>query len=147
MKNFTRMAILALMIAVVMPSCKKYEEGPTLSLRSKTARLVNEWKIEKVLINAIDVSATYNEQYTGFVMNIKDNNTVVFTYTDNNNEPVTWEAQWDFNSDKTGLIITTNGIAVTHEILRLKNDELWLKQTYTVGSVSTITEIHYVTNE
>ncbi len=147
MKNLTRMALVALMIAVVMPSCKKYEEGPTLSLRSKTARLVNEWKIEKVLINAIDVSSVYTTQYTDFIMNIKDNNTVVYTYTDNNNQPITWEATWDFNSDKSGIIITTAGVGVSFEILRLKNDELWLKETYSVGGVSTITEIHYITNE
>lgn len=40
--------ILILAILIISISCKKYEEGPLLSLRTKKSRLCGEWEIEKI---------------------------------------------------------------------------------------------------
>lgn len=37
-----------------MCSCKKYEEGPSFSLKTVKARLSGEWQIEKYTVNGID---------------------------------------------------------------------------------------------
>ncbi|HTF80291.1 MAG TPA: hypothetical protein VL947_01145 [Cytophagales bacterium] len=41
-------------------SCKKYEDGPLLSLRSREARVANVWKVETVLKNGNDVTGDYD---------------------------------------------------------------------------------------
>lgn len=143
MKKFSGIILVALMVAMVLPSCKKYEEGPTLSFRSKTSRLVNEWKIEKYSVAAIDVTSQFQRENTDYVMNIKEDGTIVYSYTNNTGDPITFSATWEFNSDKTGVVITIGTVSVTNEILKLKKDELWLK--YTDATTSTIHEMHYVT--
>lgn len=145
MKKLSGILIFALILALVLPSCGKYEEGPSISLRSKTSRIVNEWVVEKYYENAVDVTLAYTTFMPGLVMNIKENGEVVTTYNDQTGGPVTWGSTWAFNSDKSGIVITTGGVAVASDIIRLKNDELWLKQTYTVGGVSTIKETHFIT--
>jgi len=145
MKKLSGIILVAIAFAMVLPSCGKYEEGPALSLRSKTARLVNEWKVDQYFIAAVDVTAQYQLQNTDLVMNIKENGEIVNTYTNNTGDPVTYSSTWEFTSDKSGIIITTAGTSRTHDILRLKNDELWLKTTYSDQALSTIHEMHLIT--
>ena len=47
MKNINPILAVAVLGSSVLSlqSCKKYEDGPLLSLRSKTARLTGEWEI------------------------------------------------------------------------------------------------------
>ena len=48
MKNISTKLIL-IVCCLLLLSCKKYyQEGPTLSLRTKKARVVNKWKIDKM---------------------------------------------------------------------------------------------------
>jgi hypothetical protein len=137
MKKLSVLLIFALAIAFILPSCK-YEEGPSVSFRSKTSRLVNQWKIDKVLINGYDVTTDYKETFTDYVRDIQDNGDAVTTYTNSGDSTVTYTEQWEFNGDKTGVVFTYNG---AFDILMLKNDELWLKQTLGMS----ISEFHYST--
>jgi hypothetical protein len=142
MKKLSVLLIFALAIAFILPSCK-YEEGPSVSFRSKTSRLVNKWKIEKVLINGYDVTVDYKETLTDLVLDIQDNGDAATTYVNSGDSTVTYTEQWEFNSDKTGVVFSING---AFDILMLKNDEIWLKQTLTVGIITSTKEFHYVTN-
>ncbi len=146
MKKLSGILLFALALALVLPSCGKYEEGPSLSCRSKKARLVNEWKIDKYYENAIDITATFTSYEPNLLMNIKEDGTIVNTYSDPSGVPVSWASTWEFNSDKSGVVITTGGVSSTFDILRLKNDELWLKQSISTLGITTIKEIHYITN-
>ena len=47
MKTIRFFSLSLLVLAFVMGSCSKYEEGPILSLRTKKARLAGVWEIEK----------------------------------------------------------------------------------------------------
>jgi hypothetical protein len=42
------MLVAAVVIMLNFNSCSTYDEGPSFSLRTKTARLTGEWKIDKV---------------------------------------------------------------------------------------------------
>lgn len=42
-------------------SCKKYEDGPLISLRSPLSRLLGKWEVESVSINGDDITAIYND--------------------------------------------------------------------------------------
>ncbi len=113
--------------------CKKYEEGPTISLRSKKARVVNEWKVVKIFENGKEQDMDdmklwydFNDDWTGrtyisFTINGQE-------YSGENN------FDWEFNDDKTKILIKTkdaNGNTQTDEavILKLYEKEMWLKET------------------
>ncbi|MFO0322762.1 MAG: hypothetical protein ACK504_10085 [Bacteroidota bacterium] len=62
--------VLAVLFAVVIPvvqGCKKYEDGPTFSLRSRKERVSNTWKVENYKINGTDFTSlvsSYTEVFT-----------------------------------------------------------------------------------
>ena len=150
------LVLVMLVSSLTFQSCSKYEEGPSISLRSKKARLVNKWKIDKMYKNGTEYTPTTEEQgiYSSMTFEFKDDNTFVqhvkitnsmggITYT------VVKDAifDWDFNSDKTKVLFSNgrqkttksyNGQSTTNEgamenpndeaeILKLKNSELKLK--------------------
>lgn len=63
MKNRLLLIILAtpLLFAV---SCKKYEEGPAFSLRTKTARLTGDWVMHGIFKDGSDVTQAYYQKRT-----------------------------------------------------------------------------------
>ncbi len=59
---------LVLMTALSVSSCRKYEEGPLISLRSKTKRLANNWDLEELSGNT-PLEQIYVEQ--GYAMSTR----------------------------------------------------------------------------
>jgi hypothetical protein len=123
MKRLSTLFLLAVMLTAGLSSCSKYEDGPSLSLRSKKARLCHEWKIVKVTevvtVDEIDVTAhwadlTYDYKKDG-----------AFYRTRNN---VTSTGTWKFDDDKENLILTLDGSTTPeiYEIKRLAYKELWV---------------------
>jgi hypothetical protein len=52
---------------VGIQSCKKYADGPLISLNSKTERVANTWKVDNYKINGNDYTSLvsgYTETYT-----------------------------------------------------------------------------------
>ena len=73
MKVYLRTVVLASLLLVLFSSCDKYPNGPSFSLRTKKARLCNEWILASYQINgnefisnqptvklAIDKDGTYS---------------------------------------------------------------------------------------
>ena len=54
MKHFSKLLFLILCISIV--SCKKYEDGPAISLMSKKARIANIWKVDVYYLNGKDIT-------------------------------------------------------------------------------------------
>lgn len=48
MKKIQKSVLVLLAIAFVMPACKKGENDPTISLRSRKARVAGEWKVSSM---------------------------------------------------------------------------------------------------
>ena len=44
-------------------ACKKYSDGPLLSLRSAKSRIVGTWKIDKLYIDGIDSTDEYIQKF------------------------------------------------------------------------------------
>ena len=65
----TKLVLAMLMIvSTTIISCKKYPDGPSLSFRSRTARVSNTWKVDQYLFNGSDQTSTmtsinYSETY------------------------------------------------------------------------------------
>lgn len=107
-------------IVASLTSCKKYEEGPALSLRSKTARVANTWKVESYTINGADNTQSLNSiNYTEFYD--KDGN---YSYS---TSVGSGSGKWEFQSDKEQ--IKRSGVSgqssETLYILKLKEKEFW----------------------
>ena len=52
--------ITALVLSTMfIESCKKYPDGPSLSFRTRTARVANTWKVSSCTINGTDFTSTY----------------------------------------------------------------------------------------
>lgn len=135
--NFSLVAITIFALSFVFTSCKKYPEGPALSLRSKEARVANTWKVESYTINGVDYTSTlkninYTETYT------KDG---IYSYTYLGNSGT---GKWEFNSDKTQ--IKRSGVSGQSSdnlyILKLKENEFW----FYLMDGSDKEEYHFISN-
>ena len=108
--------------------CKKYEEGPKLSLRTKKMRLCHEWKISNVTLNGVDVTSTYAADYQ---LHIEKNGSYHVTYG-----TATDEGKWELGEDKDDIYMTSNlpgSVEQAFRILKLKNNEIWLRNTLPNG--------------
>jgi len=124
---------IALISALTFTGCKKYPDGPTISLSSKKGRVANTWKFEKVF--NVNTGADYTSNYVGEYVEFKKDGGYV--WTDGSSSDV---GTWSFASDKEDFIMTENGSssADTYHIRRLKGKEFWIRRDYSSSS----TEYH-----
>lgn len=134
--NLTGIAAILLMAILSLSSCTKYEDGPLISLRTKTARLTGKWEVVEEKVNGstqpedntpsiyeFDKDLDYKESHTG------------------NGVTVISEGKWDFADKKEKIRITYDNDDVEEfTILRLTNNELWVEQKR--ESIGGDTDIH-----
>ncbi len=129
-KLFGILAAVAIVGSVVMTSCSKYEEGPSLSLRSKKARLAGEWSISNVTLNGTDVTSLMLPSGSSYTMTIEKDGTWTSSYSASGFSS-TEAGTWEFVDSKEKLKIVTTGSSDTDgdtsTIVMLKNKELKLK--------------------
>lgn len=119
MKTKTILLCLFVLIGLItFDSCKKYPDGPMLSLRTKTARVSNVWKVEKCTKNGADITASKTDRTYEFR---KDG---VFIYTSGSK---TEQGSWAFINKKEWLDVKTSD-PYKWEILRLKEKEMWVRE-------------------
>lgn len=134
----SKLATLIILLSFAFTSCK-YEEGPFISLRTKKARLVGNWKLGEWYINDIfREKSTYNEQLI-----LKDDGTGVFssmTISDNGDTlNLTASVNWDFIDSKEKVELNLNfgnnsfKNEIEWKILKLKHKELWLTTDEVTG--------------
>lgn len=120
MKNVLIIAFLG--ITLMFSSCGKYEEGPSISLRSKKARVAGDWVFEKQIVNGVEVPLT----------GVSD---LVITYEKDGKGKytsggVTVEFEWKFSDDNEKMLskFPTETEWDESTILRLTNKEMWSKE-------------------
>lgn len=135
--------IVMLMIAtfLFLTSCNKYEEGPSISFRSKTERLCNIWKPVKILVNGSETILSSDQQKTTIEFQ-KDGDVFITVYY--LGISVAQTGQWEFydNSEKIILTMNTDDDTPSRDtltILKLMEEELWLKKEIN----SDILEYHF----
>ncbi|MBM3916611.1 MAG: hypothetical protein FJ349_03245 [Sphingomonadales bacterium] len=134
---FVGLATLAVSSAT-LTSCSKYEEGPSLTLSSKTARLTGSWKLTARTTNGTPdaltgLTQTINIQKDGTYSVLINYNYMGFNYSND------YTGTWSFSDDKTQLITTVDGLTGTYTqtIVRLASKELKLR---TVDGTETVIE-------
>ncbi len=116
MRTITILTVLTILLSY---SCKKYPDGPSLSIHSRNARVINNWVCEKVLVNAEESTPFYSKYNYSYGA---DN-----SYTENSGY-YTLNGSWQLVSNDDSLIVKLNTSQVLHrfKILRLKNNSIWL---------------------
>src|SRR5262245_35502326 len=96
--------LTGIILLSVVVGCNKYEEGPSLSLRSKKARLAGEWKIDHITFNGDDITqSVITNMGTDYVFTIAKDGTYTGkgTYVDD-------KGTWKFGHEKGYLIMLSD---------------------------------------
>lgn len=137
-----------LLVAAVVTSCKKYDEGPSLSLRGKKGRAAGEWEIEKYMENDVDKTAQFRQVQSSETIEFEKDGKYKATATSAlfGTTSIS-EGTWEFINDKedikttitsvNGSTLSTPSLDTTH-LIRLTNKEMWSKDV----SGSTTYEVH-----
>jgi hypothetical protein len=121
--------ILTLLIAVTFTGCI-YEDGPKFSLRSKEARMINTWNIDKVYEEGVDKTDDYKSVYVNYKLDLKSDKNYDLSYKAGNLLNYSESGTWKLSDDKTKLLYTPkNGKESSWTILRLKNSEFWAEMS------------------
>ena len=146
--NFAKIGFAILLgTATLVSSCNKYEEGPSFSLLTAKMRITGDWTATAMTVNNEDTDMTNLD------MTISVNNdgtysaVIVTTYVVGSlsaSSTTTEVGTWDFNSDKTSVLMMEDGAssATQATILKLENKEMKLR----TGSGSSTTEVTYSKN-
>ncbi|MCH8331612.1 MAG: hypothetical protein IH946_09590 [Bacteroidetes bacterium] len=108
--------LVVFMSLLVFQGCKKYEEGPLISLQSKSKRLIGNWVSVIVFID--------NTEWPG-----AGNGSIFYNFKDDGNYHRVFEfGRWEFDKSKEDLLMYPyHGEPYEMNILRLTRKELWLK--------------------
>jgi hypothetical protein len=128
------LAFIFLSSILLFSECKKYPEGPYISLRSKKERIANTWKLSKYLEDGVDLTSTFNSTFTQFAFyTTKDGNyTITRQYYSiiTTTESGTWSLssnKKDFNLNPSSISAGTLPSTSTWQILKLYEKDFWLR--------------------
>ncbi|MFT7614494.1 MAG: hypothetical protein ACI9J3_003476 [Parvicellaceae bacterium] len=119
------------LISLLFVGCKKYDEGPGLSLRSKNDRAINIWTFSSVENNAgINITSTY----VGWLISLDENGNLLIRW-DVSGATIDTYGTWSFSDKKTHIDLVYSStllelaVPKSLEILKLKNKELNFQTT------------------
>ena len=112
-----------------LSSCKKYDDGPAISLRSKKERIANDWRIDKAFDNGNDVTNSFDQYEVSFSKEGSANLTAHYSFFGIDYDYTT-SGTWDLenNNEKIRVDYETDAADANYFILRLKEKELWVRE-------------------
>lgn len=96
--------IFTFSLVVLTPSCSKYPNGPGFTLRTKSNRLVNDWKLTSYMVNGVE----YIDAVPQLKMVIEKDGTYSRHSTElvlNQLQSVFEHGTWAFNDEKTSMFL------------------------------------------
>jgi hypothetical protein len=130
--------LIVLLIAAFLPGCKKYDEGPLLSLYSKETRVAGTWYFQNVWYGGKDSTEHYRYQYLDF-LSVKKSNGGAFSWNHNlmatsaDEYPIEG-GTWRFLADKDSIEMVvykntlTDSVVLQWKINRLAYTEFWIER-------------------
>lgn len=124
MKN-TPIVLLHLFLAVLLlESCGKYEDGPAISLRSRTNRVTGLWSMNNAEIDGQNITSFYST----FDVNVREDNSYSQTTALLLGGSETLNGTWRFvENDEVLRVDYDNSFTLFFNILRLSNSEFWVE--------------------
>jgi hypothetical protein len=118
-------------IAIAFTSCKKYDYGPFISFKSKENRIVNKWKLVKVIKENQDETYFYLHGIKEFCIEFKSDGSLTKNITDSSGKTFYSEEKWSFDHDKMGInAVFDNYHKLYYSIQKLTSKELWLYREF-----------------
>ena len=130
MKPLSIVSILAISaLGTLSTGCGKYEDGPDFSLRSRASRIANTWKVESARKGGDDVPSSFTQYELNMTKDGDATLTANYELGDVTFEYAT-NGTWDFENKDEDLKLDfeNNDADETYNILRLKEEELWLRE-------------------
>lgn len=120
--------IIATTITIVIPSCKKGDDDPIVSLRTRKDRFTNTWTLVKYEKNGVnqDISGAtyiYNAFNSGTLTRTVEG--TIFGFPTR----IVSDGTWSFLNDDEDVKIIISADNTIYNIQRLATKELWLKRT------------------
>lgn len=152
--------LILFFITFTFLSCSKYEDGPGISFRSAEKRLSGKWRVSQILYDEKDITvAYYSNKYDLYPFNIFSDWSKSFfisiTHPDGSiiaqsplslnkkKNVMTFGMQPETSYDKIAkdifAIIPPLSAENNWNILRLKNDEFWIRTTFETNNF----ELHF----
>ena len=129
MRTTTALLTLAFLGSIALSSCSKYEDGPAFSLRSKKERVANTWRVESATNNGSDVTSAFDQYQLQMLSDGDATLAALYTLGEFTFE---FETNGTWTLESTGEVLRldfeNNAADESYEILRLKEDELWLRE-------------------
>lgn len=136
---------LILSAILIVASCTKYEDGPTVSLKTEQARLARTWKVQLAYYSEFTDSPENGDNQTTDWSNLRVDFDKNSAYTISNKSAdlskiTTETGAWEFTDDKlklkttgveriteagTNTLISETTKTTTWRILKLKRNEFW----------------------
>mgnify|MGYP005843735091 CR=1 FL=1 len=141
MKLKNKILTFMLIALFTFVSCGKYDEGPSLSLLSKKARISGEWEIEKLIVDGEESDESSLLDAITFILEKDGTGTqkvdaITYTIGDQTYEtdPQENELEWELSDDKETFRMRIKDEDEWDDwdemtIRRLTNSEFWLDQT------------------
>lgn len=127
----TKQFFLPILALIILPitACSKYEEGPIVSLRSRSERVANVWKAAQVTDNGTDVTSDYDQYELGLTKSGGATLHAKYNFLGTTFEYVT-EGKWSFldKDTKLALDFDNNDADVVYVIQKLEEEEMWLDE-------------------
>lgn len=122
---------------IFLTACKKYDDGPFISFRSKISRLENTWRVESYTVNGVDSTAVL----TGINYTETYEKSGAFSYSSTVGKS---SGSWDFLLEKNDIlrsgVLGQGATSKILHILKLKDKEFW----YEVVDGANVSEIHLI---
>lgn len=147
--KFKIIAILSLVF--VFSACTYYEHGPVFSFKPAKSRIAGEWQLCDVRINDNTEQLILENESDIIYEFSEEGSVIVKSNNDSRSSSNVISGSWEFNEDKTSLIISVDNndsddIFIIEEmtILRLTDEELWISdQNSSTRNPEYITERRY----
>lgn len=136
-----RIKMSAVFIAAIslfaVTSCSKYEDGPGVSLVPRDERVANTWEYDKVFEDGEEVTENY-DQYELYLTSDGDAELDAEYQFGGVTVETSTNGTWEFQNEEENLSLDfeDDDQDNTYQILRLTQEELWLRE---IGGE---TEIH-----
>lgn len=122
-------AVFAAFLIFTVTSCSKYEDGPGVSLVPRDERVANTWEYDEVYEDGEDITENY-EQYELYLTSDGDAELDAEYEFGGITVETSTNGTWEFQNDQENLSLDFEDDSEdnTYQILRLTQDELWLRE-------------------
>src|SRR6476620_1110305 len=134
-----------LLFTTALSSCKKYDDGPFVSVHTKAHRLVGTWFVHAESEDGVDKTTDFETLYQGYTVIITREGTYARTYAVNGIFNYDEVGTWDWGSKNEHVLFTkSSSNSVTDwELLELKEKEMKVRYTDYTSNPNKVVEITF----